>query len=82
MVRCEQLVHLEQGEMNVKNYTALGSLFRFFFFSLHDVLRTCQHMGMPLCRGGGYHMRMRTGQLPTKMDDAQDPHSPTLHTLH
>ena len=27
-------------------------------------------------------MRMRTGQLPTKIDDAQDPHSPTLCTSH
>ena len=32
--------------------------------------------------GEGYHMRMRTGQLPTKMDDTQDPHSPTLCTSH
>ena len=47
-----------------------------FFFSPHDVLHTCQHEGMPLYRGEGYHMRMRTGQLPTKMDDTQDPHSP------
>ena len=38
--------------MNVKNYTALGLLF-LHFFSPHDVLCTCQHKGMPLCRGGG-----------------------------
>ena len=39
--------------MNVKNYMALGSLFFTFFFSPHDVLHTCQHEGVPLCRGGG-----------------------------
>ena len=52
----------------------------FFFFSPHDVLRTCQHEGVPLYRGEGYHKRMRTGQFPTKMDNAQDPHSP--HLMH
>ena len=39
--------------MNVKNYTALGSLFFAFFFSPHDVLHTRQHEGVSLCRGGG-----------------------------
>ena len=68
--------------MNVKNYTALGSLFRIFFFHpmmyfIHASTRVCL-----FAEGEGYHMRMRTGQLPTKMDDAQDPHSPTLHTSH
>ena len=35
------------------------------------------HVDMRVClftEGEGYCMRMRTGQLPTKMDDAQDPH--------
>ena len=66
--------------MNVKNYMALGSLFFAFFFHpmmylIHTSMRVCL-----FAEGEGYCMRMRTGQLPTKMDDAQDPHSPTLHT--
>ena len=82
MVRCKRLVHSEQGEMNVKNYTALGSLFFFTFFHpmmyfVHASMRACL-----FAEGEGYRMRMRTGQLPTKMDDAQDPHSPTLCTSH
>ena len=68
--------------MNVKNYTALGSLFFTFYFHpmmyfVHASMRACL-----FAEGEGYRMRMRTGQLPTKMDDAQDPHSPTLHTSH
>ena len=52
-----------------------------FFFSPHDVLHTCQHKGVPLYRGGGVpYMRMRTGQLPTKMDDTQD--SPFPQPMH
>ena len=39
--------------MNVKNYMADLAHFFSRFFSPHDVLRTCQHKGMPLCRGGG-----------------------------
>ena len=68
--------------MNVKNYTAdLAHFFAFFFhpmtYSVHSSTRACLFE-----EGEGYGMRMRTGQLPTKMDDAQDPHSPTLHTSH
>ena len=82
MVRCKQLVRSEQGEMNVKNYMALGSLYFAFFFTpmmyfIHASMRACL-----FAEGEGYRMRMRTGQLPTKMDDAQDPHSPTLRTSH
>ena len=68
--------------MNVKNYTVDLTHFSHFFFHpmmyfIHDDMRACL-----FTEGEGYHMRMRTGQLPTKMDDAQDPHSPTLCTSH
>ena len=71
-----------QEEMNVKNYTADLTHFSHFFFHpmmyfIHADMRACL-----FTEGEGYCMRMRTGQLPTKMDDAQDPHTPTLHTLH
>ena len=69
--------------MNVKNYTALGSLF-FAFFFFHPMMYFV-HTSMRVClfaEGEGNQMRMRTGQLPTKMDNAQDPHSPTLCTSH
>ena len=46
-------------------------------YFIHPNMRACL-----FTEGEGYHMRMRTGQLPTKMDDAQDPNSPTLHTSH
>ena len=46
-------------------------------YFIHANLRVCF-----FTEGEGYHKRMRTGQLPTKMDEAQDPHSPTLCTLH
>ena len=82
MVQSRRLVRLEQGKMNVKNYMALGSLFfAFFFFHpmmyfVHAIMRACL-----FAEGEGYHMRMRTGQLPTKMDDAQD-HIPPPYTHH
>ena len=69
--------------MNVKNYTAdLAHFFALFLFHpmiyfVHASTRACLFE-----EGEGYHMRMRTGQLPTKMDNTQDPHSPTLHTSH
>ena len=70
-----------QGETNVTNYTVdLTHFLRFFFF--HPMMYFV-HANMRAClftEGEGYRMRMRTGQLPTKMDDAQDPHSPTLCT--
>ena len=53
---------------------------RFFYpmmYFIHASIRACL-----FAKGEGYRMRMRTGQLSTKMDDAQDPHSPTLHTSH
>ena len=34
--------------MNVKNYMADLAHFFAFFFSTQDVLRTCEHEGMPL----------------------------------
>ena len=68
--------------MNVKNYMAdLAHFFVVFFhpmmYFVHASTRACLFE-----EGEGYCMRMRTGQLPTKMDDAQDPHSPTLRTSH
>ena len=66
--------------MNVKNYTALGSLFFMVFFSPHDVLHTHQHKGMPLCRGGG---------VPYENEDRSDTHKdgrrtrpPFPHPMH
>ena len=71
-------------ETNVKNYTVdLTHFSRFFFssrpmmYSIHNVTRACL-----FTEGEGYHMRMRTDQLPTKMDDTQDSYSPTLCTSH
>ena len=59
----------------------LAHFFAFFFhpmmYFVHASMRACL-----FAEGEGYHMRMRTGQLPTKMDDAQDPHSSTLCTSH
>ena len=46
-------------------------------YSVHASMRACLS-----AEGEGYRMRMRTGQLPKKLDDAQDPHSPTLRTSH
>ena len=71
-----------QEEMNVKNYTVdLTHFSRFFFhpkmYFVHTDMRACL-----FTEGEGYCMRMRTGQLPTKMDNTQDPHSPTLRTSH
>ena len=69
--------------MNVKNYMAdLAHFFSGFFFHpmmyfIHASMRACLSE-----EGEGYRMRMRTGQLPTKSDNAQDPHSPTLCTSH
>ena len=68
--------------MNVKNYTVDLTHFLLFFFCpvmyfVHANMRVCL-----FTEGEGYRMRMRTGQLPTKMDDTQDPHSPTLCTSH
>ena len=83
MVRCKQLVQSEQEEMNVKNYAADSTKFFHVFFSqpmmyfIHASMRACLFK-----EEEGYRMRMRTSQLPTKMDDAQDPHSPTLRTSH
>ena len=71
-----------QEGMNVRNY--MVDLTHFFTFFFHPMMYFV-HTGMRAClftEGEGYHTRMRTGQLPTKMDDAQDPHSPTLHTSH
>ena len=71
-----------QEEMNVTNYTVDLTHFSHFFFHpmmyfIHANTRACL-----FTQGEGYHKRMRTGQLPTKMDNAQDPHSPTLCTSH
>ena len=68
--------------MNVKNYMVdLTHFSRFFsqpkMYFIHASMRACLFE-----EGEGYRMRMRTGQLTTKMDDAQDPHSPTLRTWH
>ena len=68
--------------MYVKNYTA--DLAHFFAFVFHPMMYFV-HASMRAClfeEEEGYRLRMRTGQLPTKMDDAQDPHSPTLCTSH
>ena len=58
----------------------LAHFFAFFFFHpmmyfVHASTRACL-----FAEGEGYRMRMRTGQLPTKMDDAQDP--PFPHPMH
>ena len=71
-----------QEETNVKNYMVDLTHFSHFFsqpmmYFIHTDMRACL-----FTEGEGYHTRMRTGQLPTKMDDAQDPHSPTLSTSH
>ena len=67
--------------LRTTQWTWLTFLHFFFFhpmmYFIHASTRACLFE-----EGEGYHMRMRTGQLPTKMDDAEDPHSPTLRTSH
>ena len=71
-----------RGKWMLRTTLHLAQFFTFFF--LHPMMYFV-HASMRACfftEGEGYHMRMRTGHLPTKMDDAQDPHSPTLRTSH
>ena len=79
-VRCQQLVWMEPG--GNKCYKLHGGLDSFFAFFFHPMMYFI-HADMKAClftEGEGYHKRMGTGQLPTKMDDAQDP--PFPHPTH
>ena len=69
-------------ETNVTNYTVDLIHFSGFFFHPKMYFVDADTRACLITEGEGYRKRMRTGQLPTKMDDAQDPHSPTLCTSH
>ena len=64
-------------------YELHGRLDSFFAFFFHPMMYFV-HANMRAClftEGEGYHKRMRTGQLPTKMDDAQAPFPHPTHII-
>ena len=69
-------------ETNVTNYTVDLTHFLLFFFHPKMCFIHADTRASFFTEWEGYRKRLRTGQLPTKMDNAQDPHSPTLRTSH